>query len=136
MNLYASAREMITDLQKSRVSARDLLEAHVARNQAVHGRINAVVTMDLDAARAAADAIDRARKDGKPLGPLAGLPMTIKDGIDVKNMPALSGNPSLKDRPKDCEDAVVVDTVKKAGAVIWGKTNVPLMLGDMQTYNA
>ena len=136
MNTYNSARQMLDDLGNRRISARELLEAHVARNQEVHARINAVIETDLDAARKAADAIDTARSNGETLGPLAGLPMTIKDGIDVQNMPASSGNPALKDRPKDCADAVVVDAVRKAGAVIWGKTNVPLMLGDMQSYNA
>jgi amidase len=62
--------------------------------------------------------------------------MTIKDGLDVENMPALSGNPALKNRPKDCADAAMVALARKAGAVIWGKTNVPLMLGDFQSYNA
>jgi len=69
------------------------------------------------------------------VGALAGLPMTIKDGFDVENMPSTSGNPAFKGRAKTCEDAAVVKYARDAGAVIWGKTNVPLMLGDFQSYN-
>ncbi|MBV9420695.1 MAG: amidase, partial [Alphaproteobacteria bacterium] len=82
-----------------------------------------------------AQAIDDARARGQAIGRLAGLPMTIKDGFDVQAMPATSGNPAFKDRAKDCADADVVDAVRREGAVIWGKTNVPFMLSDIQSYN-
>jgi amidase len=136
MNLYATAREQLDDLRSKRVSARELLDAYIARNEKLKKTLNAVIDTDLNRAKADAAAIDDARAKGKPLGPLAGLPMTIKDGLDVENMPATSGNPGLSGRPKHCADAVVVHAARKAGAVIWGKTNVPLMLGDFQTYNA
>ena len=136
MDLYATAREMLGDLKAKRVSARELLQAHLARNDQLAKRLNAVIDTDLSRAEADATAIDEARAKGKPLGPLAGLPMTIKDGLDVENMPAVSGNPAFKGRAKTCADAAVVEATRKAGAVIWGKTNVPLMLGDFQTYNA
>ena len=85
---------------------------------------------------AAAKSIDDARAHGAELGALAGLPMTIKDGYDVLNMPATSGAPMFADRAKDCLDADLVARTRKQGAVIWGKTNVPFMLGDFQSYNA
>jgi amidase len=132
---YRTAREMLADLVERRVSARELLEAHVAQNDALASKLNAVVTTDLVRARKDAQAIDDARAKGEPLGVLAGIPMTIKDGTDVENMPATSGNPALADRPKDCADADVVKSVRREGAVVWGKTNVPLMLGDFQSYN-
>jgi amidase len=131
-----SARALLSDLDAGRVSARELLEDAVARNEKVHGEINAVVATDLDAARAAAAAVDEARARGAEVGALAGLPMTIKDGYDVRGMPAVVGNPGLVGRAPDVEDADVVATVRAAGAVVWGKTNTPLMLGDVQTFNA
>jgi amidase len=134
--VYATARQMLADLAARKISARELLDLHVARNDAVGGKLNAVVETDLDHARAAAKSIDDARIHGAALGALAGLPMTIKDGFDVLNMPATSGNPALKDRDRNCLDADVVHAARKAGAVIWGKTNVPFMLSDFQSYNA
>jgi amidase len=133
--LYRTAREMIADLAAKKISARELLDAHVARNDALHKKLNAVVATDLERARRDADAIDTARAKGEKLGPLAGIPMTIKDGYDVENMPATSGNPIYAKRDKNCVDADVVKSVRAAGAVVWGKTNVPLMLGDFQSYN-
>ena len=62
--------------------------------------------------------------------------MTVKDGFDVDGMPAAAGNPAFTTRPKACADAAVVASVRRAGAVVWGKTNVPLMLSDFQSYNA
>ncbi|MEI9990360.1 MAG: amidase family protein [Rhizomicrobium sp.] len=126
---------MLADLKAKKVSARELLDAHLARNDAIAPTINAVIATDIARARKDAAAIDDARAKGAALGALAGLPMTIKDGFDVQNMPATSGNPAFKDRAKDCADATVVAAARKQGAVIWGKTNVPFMLGDYQTFN-
>jgi amidase len=133
---YATARQMLADLKAKDVSARELLEAHLERNDEIEARINAVNATDIARARKDADAIDAARARGDALGPLAGLPMTIKDGYDVENMPAISGNPAFAGRPKNCADAAQVKTLRDAGAVIWGKTNVPFMLSDIQSYNA
>jgi amidase len=57
--------------------------------------------------------------------------MTIKGGFDVEGLPAVSGNPVFVERAKDSRDAEIVATARRAGAVIWGKTNVPLPLGDV-----
>lgn len=135
-NPYATARQMLSDLAAKRVSARELLDVHVARHQALAKTINAVVASDLDRARKDAFSIDEARAKGSAQGPLAGLPMTIKDGYDVEGMPATSGFPPFASRDSNCADAELVARARGAGAVIWGKTNVPLMLGDFQSYNA
>jgi amidase len=132
---YATAREMLRALAAKDISARELLDAHLARNDGLHTKLNAVIETDIARAKKDAQAIDDARARGKPLGPLAGIPMTIKDGFDVENMPAVCGNPALVGRAKTCPDAAVVARARKAGAVIWGKTNVPLMLGDLQSFN-
>ncbi|HTQ13060.1 MAG TPA: amidase family protein [Rhizomicrobium sp.] len=134
--VYATARQMLADLKAKTISARELLALHVRRNAQVHDRINAVVARDLDRAQAAAMSIDDARARGAELGALAGLPMTVKDGFDVAGLPATSGNPAFAGRPPGCQDADVAAAARKAGAVIWGKTNVPFMLSDFQTYNA
>ena len=135
VDTYATARSMLADLAASKVSARELLGAHLARNEKIAPAINAVVETDIARAQKDAAAIDDARAKGAPLGVLAGLPMTIKDGFDVEAMPATSGAPQFKDRAKDCADATLVAAARKQGAVIWGKTNVPFMLGDYQTFN-
>jgi amidase len=133
--IYATAREMLADLAKKKISARELLDLHVARNEALRAKLNAVIETDLDHARAAAKSIDDARAHNAGLGALAGLPMTIKDGLDVYGLPASAGARGFHGRARDCNDADVVAAARKEGAVIWGKTNVPYMLGDIQTYN-
>ena len=133
---YSTARAMLADLKANKISARELLDAHLARNDRISKTINAVVDTDVERARRDAEAIDAARRKGEPLGPLAGIPMTIKDGFDVANMPATAGNPDFKRRDKGCRDADLVSRLRAAGAVIWGKTNVPFMLSDLQSYNA
>lgn len=132
---YAAATTMAVDLQAKRISASELLEAHVERHKALHGMLNAVVATDLERARNDAAAIDAARAHGDALGPLAGIPMTIKDGYDVEGLPATAGNTLFANRPPKCADAELVARTRAAGAVIWGKTNVPFMLSDFQSYN-
>lgn len=132
--LARDATDQLRGLAAGRVSARELLEASVARADALQARLNAVVVRDLAAARRAADAVDKARRDGLTLGRLAGLPMTVKDTLDVEEMPASSGRADLLKR--GCEDAATVARVRREGAVVWGKTNVPVMAGDWQSYNA
>ena len=135
-DLYATARAMLANLKAKRISARELLDAHAARNDALATSINAVTVTDLDRARKDAQAIDDARANGASLGALAGLPMTIKDGYDVEAMPATAGFPPYAARPKNCADAELVARTREAGAVIWGKTNVPVFLSDWQSYNS
>lgn len=130
------AHELVQHLGGAEVSARELLDAHVRRHEQVHGSINAVVATDLESAHRRAREIDDARARGEALGPLAGLPMTVKDGFDVAGLPATAGNPSFARRDAHCADADLVARLRAAGAIVWGKTNVPLMLGDFQTFNA
>lgn len=133
--VYRTARELVGDLAARRVSARELLEVHVRREEALRSELNIVVDRDLRRARRTAAAIDDARLAGEPLARLAGLPMTIKDGLDVEGMPAVVGNPAWVGRTKGCGDADVVATARRAGAVIWGKSNVSYLLRDWQSSN-
>jgi len=131
--LDLDATGQLAALAARQVSSVDLLQAAIARHQRVKSQINAVVTKDVEGATARAQEIDEQRARGEALGPLAGLPMTIKDTFDVVGMPASSGLPVFLGR--EAGDADVVAAVRAGGAVIWGKTNVPVLAGDFQTYN-
>ncbi len=132
--LKRDATDQLAALNAKRVSAVELLKAALARHEQTHGRINAVVAVDLERAIERARAMDDLRVRGETLGLLAGLPMTVKDTLDVVGLPASSGLKSLRQR--QAEDASAVKLAKQAGAVIWGKTNTPVMAGDWQTFNA
>jgi amidase len=131
--LDLDATALVQALDAKRVSAVELLKAALARHEETHLSLNAVVNADLERAFERARAVDDLRFKGAPVGPLAGVPMTIKDTLDVVGMPASSG---LADyRRRQCEDAAAVALARKAGAVIWGKTNVPVLAADWQSFN-
>src|SRR4051794_38479952 len=116
-----------------RVRSRDVVEAVLERIE--RSTTNAVVTVGADAARAAADERDAAVRAGGPLGPLHGVPMTVKDAWAVRGMRSTSGVPELADDvPRD--DAVVVARLRAAGAVIVGRTNVPPGITGQETANS
>lgn len=131
--LALDATGQLAALARGQVSAVELLKLALARHEQTHGALNAVVAADPERALEVARAIDDQRSRGVQLGPLAGLPMTIKDTLDVAGMPATSGVAALKRRM--AEDAVTVAHARRAGVVIWGKTNVPVMAADWQSYN-
>jgi amidase len=132
--LAFDATDQLKALETKAISAVELLDDAVRRYETTHAQLNAVVATDLERARQRARAIDDRRAKGDVLGPLAGLPMTIKDSLDVEHMPASSGLEILRQRT--AEDAVVVARAREAGVVIWGKTNVPVMTADWQSFNA
>ena len=127
IDAFSSATEMLRALQMRQVSATELLELHLERIARFNPDLNAIVTPDYEGARA------RARE--APTGALGGLPITIKDSIDVRGLATTSGDPARRDAVA-ASDAPVTAAVRAAGAVVMGKTNVPLMTGDWQTYNA
>jgi amidase len=130
---YSTAGDLAKALADREISARELLDAVISRIEAIDPKINAVVVRDFDRARAAADAADAALARGERR-PLLGLPMTIKEQFNLAGLPTTWGNPKFKDwRPE--ADALVVQRLKSAGAVILGKTNVPIGLTDWQSYN-
>ncbi len=130
---YSTAGDLATALADRKISARELLDAVISRIEAIDPKINAVVVRDFDRARAAADAADAALARGERRS-LLGLPMTVKEQFNIAGLPTTWGNPNFKDwQPK--ADALVVQRLKSAGAVILGKTNVPIRLGDWQSYN-
>jgi amidase len=131
---YTSATELVRLLATRKVSAVELLALTVKRIEAVDRQINAVVVRDFERAAAAAKVADAALARGER-GPLLGLPISVKEAYNVAGLPTTWGFTTAKDfRP--AEDALAVARVKAAGAVVVGKTNVPVFLSDWQSYNA
>ena len=130
---YRTGSELRTDLAHRKISARELLDAAISRVEALDPTINAVVVRDFDRARAAADNADAALARGERR-PLLGLPMTVKEQFNIAGLPTTWGDPKFKDWQPEA-DALVVQRLKSAGAVIIGKTNVPIALADWQSYN-
>jgi amidase len=129
----AFAVELTEALAQRRVSALELADAAIARIEARDGAINAVVVRDFDRARDAAKAADAALARGERR-PLLGIPMTVKEAHWVAGLPTTWGMEMWKDWTAPV-DAVGIQRVKAAGAVILGKTNVPPMLADWQSDN-
>jgi amidase len=129
---FASATEMLEALDSRRVSARELIELHIGRIERYNPRINVIVSEAFEDARRAALDADREREAGRNL-PLTGLPVTIKDQIDVAGLPTTGGNPERAGHRAEA-DAPNVARLRSAGAIILGKTNVPAS-GDWQASN-
>jgi amidase len=130
---YASAGGLIAMLAEGRLSAVELLHAAIARIEALDGPINAVVVRDFERAEVSARDADAALRRGERR-PLLGLPMTVKESFSIAGLPTSWGNPAFKTWMPP-SDSLVVSRLKAAGAVIIGKTNVPFMLTDYQSYN-
>lgn len=125
----------LADLVAAReVSAYELASAYLARIGASGAALNAVVVTDGERALAAASAVDRAVAAGQPLGPLAGVPVTVKEAFAVAGLPTTAGVETRVAIPTP-DDAPAVAALRAAGAVILGKTNVPVNLADFQAAN-
>ena len=128
------AVELARAVEAGDVSAREVVDAHIERIEAVDGELNAVVIRRFESARDEADAADAARRRGTPLGPLHGVPVVIKDQFDVAGLPTTFGTPSRRDRLAH-EDGQVVAAWRRAGAIVLGKGNVPQYLQAIETDN-
>ena len=130
---FKTATELSASLAAKKVSAVELAQDAIGRIERHDGKINAVCVRDFDRGLNAARAADAARGRGET-GALLGIPMTVKESYSVAGLPTTWGFPAQKDfRPS--EDALSISRVKQAGGVILGKTNVPIGLGDWQSYN-
>lgn len=121
-------------LRAGELGSRELLEHYVTRVERLNPKVNAVVTLDLERARRRADEADTARARGSLLGPLHGLPMTVKDSLETAGLGTACGVAELAGHVP-VADAVVVARLRAAGAVVFGKTNTPTWAMDLQTYN-
>lgn len=132
---FLPAHQLLAHMAAGQLSSRALLELQLARVDQCNPAIGAVVAFDRDAARQRADAADQARQRGECWGVLHGLPMTIKDTYAVAGMPCTAGGPVYRDhRPH--ANAWAVQRLLDSGAIVFGKTNVPFMASDIQSYNA
>jgi amidase len=117
------------------ISAADLLAFFLDRVARFNPEINAVVVLDAERARSRAMEADKALARGEVWGPLHGVPMTVKDSFDVAGLPTTWGVPAMKDNIAST-NATAVQSLIDAGAVIFGKTNIPFMISDWQSFNA
>jgi amidase len=118
------ALELAEKIRSGETSSREVLEAHLARVDAVNPHLNAVVRRLDEEARAAADAADRAVAEGATLGPLHGVPCTVKENIDLAGTPTTQGVPALAEAIAPI-DAPTVERMRAAGAIPFARTNLP-----------
>ena len=133
--LFKSATELADAIRNGEITSLELLNRYLDNIERNNDRINAVVAMDVKAAREKAAQADKALARGENWGPLHGLPMTVKDVFEVVGMPVTSGDPKLKDYIPD-RNAIAVQRLIDAGAIIFGKTNVPYHARDFQSFNS
>lgn len=130
---FAGAREQAEALADGRVSAVDLLEHVLARIDRFDGALNAIAVRDDAGARRAAREADAALARGERK-PLLGVPVTVKESFDVAGLVTSGGDPQYADNRAE-RDALAVAALREAGAVIVGKSNVPLANADLESYN-
>ena len=131
---FASARHLAASIRRRDLSCEELLLHCLGRLDQFNSELNAVVVNRREAAIHEARAADDALCKKQRVGPLHGIPMTIKESYDIAGLATTWGVESLRNNIATT-DAVAVRRLKEAGAIFYGKTNVPFMLADIQTYN-
>jgi len=131
---YMTASQQAEALATGKVSSLELTDAAISRVEELDAQINAVVVKDFERAREVARQADASLRTGARL-PLLGVPMTVKESFNLASLPTTWGIPDAAGWVPD-EDAVAVKRLKDTGAIILGKTNVPIFLADWQSYNA
>ncbi len=131
--LLESAASLLERLRTGQISSRELVDLALARIADLNPKLNAFCAVDEEAARAAAVRADERLAKGEAR-PLEGLPIGIKDAFDTVGFTASAGAPAFKDRRPET-DAPTVARLRKAGAIILGKTNTPVLASDFQTFN-
>jgi amidase len=126
-----TATELAAGLRAREFSAREVMEAHLARIEAVNPRVNAIVTLDAEGALGAAEAADASA----PRGALHGLPIAVKDLEDTAGMRTTYGSPLFAEHVPEA-DSLLVERLRAAGAIVIGKTNTPEFGAGSQTFNA
>jgi amidase len=134
MNLYATAAEMAAAIRTRTISSSELVELTFRRIEALNPTLNAIVWDLREPALARAAEADQALASGRDIGPLHGLPITIKESFAYRGSPNTWGLPDLKSVMSP-RTAVAIERLESAGAIVVGKTNVPTMLADWQTDN-
>ena len=132
---YMKAIDMAALIRTKKISARELMQAHLKQIERLNAKVNAIITLvPEDQLMAQALAADESLAKGNWIGLLHGLPMAVKDLADTKGIRTTYGSPMWKDFIPT-QDALVVERQKKAGAIVIGKTNVPELGMGSQTFN-
>ncbi len=131
---FSTATELAARIRSGEIGSLELTDHYIERIERFDGEINAVVVRDFERARAAAREADARLAKGEASGPLHGVPITIKESYDVTGLATTWGLPVLKDNIAG-SDSESVKAYRAAGAVLLGKTNVPVNLADFQSYN-
>ncbi len=131
---YESALELAAKIKAQELSSRELTELYIARIEKYDGDVNTVIVRTFDDARARADEADEAARQGRDLGPLHGVPMTIKESYVMADTASTWGREEFAGNVSG-KDGLAVQRFREAGAVFLGKTNVPVDLADFQSYN-
>ena len=134
IDCFSSARDMLAAVRSKEISARELMELHLARIDRVNGAINAIVSLDVDRAKAGALAADERLARGEKIGALHGLPFAFKDTHQVGGWRSTSGSPLREHHVPDA-DELIVERIRGAGAITIGKTNVPEWAAGSHTFN-
>src|SRR3984957_3386857 len=131
---FLSAVEMARLIRTKKISARELLAAHLKQIERVNPKVNAIVTLVPEMATDAAAKADEMQAHKEALGPLHGLPIAHKDLLETRGIRTTFGSPLFKDYVPT-EDDIVVERMRRAGAIIIGKTNTPEFGAGSQTFN-
>ncbi len=134
LSVESTAREMASAVRDRRISARELLELHLARIEERNGDLNAIVALDVERARAGAAAADEHLASGAPLGHLHGLPFAVKDTHAVAGWRTTYGSPIFASHVPTT-DELLVERIRRAGVVLLGKTNTPEFAAGSHTFN-
>jgi amidase len=129
-----AATQLAAALAAKELSSRELLALYLDRIERLDGPLNSVVTLDAERALADAGRADELTARGASTGPLHGLPITVKDAIETAGIRSTGGANELSGHVPE-RDAPAVARLKAAGAIVFGKTNVPRWSGDIQTFN-
>jgi amidase len=121
--IFASAATLARAIREREVSSVEVVEAHLSRIEAVNPKLNAVVQLGAEQARAEAEAADRALAAGEPVDPLHGVPFTAKDWLETAGLICAAGEEARRHYVPE-EDATVVARMRAAGAILLGKTNI------------
>ncbi len=128
---YLSARSMAELVRQGELSASELLTIHLDRVATRDGELNAIVALEADRARREAEAVDA---NSGEIAPLRGVPITVKDSFMIEGGTTTSGAPEYADFTAD-HDAAAVAALRSAGAIPYGKSNLPIYAGDVQSFN-
>ena len=131
---FTPATQLAAMLRAKKISARELMQAHLAQIERVNPSVNAIVTLVADKAMADAAAADQELARGKPRGPLHGLPIAHKDLVATKGIRTTQGSPFYRDFVPDA-DAPIITLIRNAGAITLGKTNTPEFGAGSNTFN-